>query len=366
MHRLINIVQDQLDAASRFCGLAPARAESLQRVISHLAFEALDRAVERRYCGLARINASGLPFQWSFCLGEAEPSLRWLCECGVPGTPAEKRARLTIERLPAALTTLDIAPPAWLQGAVVAHILPRYGEWPAHWQSGVWLAFGITRCGSGAKVYLNLDRDTARERWLRVGWVLKALSRERSLQTLCSISGRVSEGWWPVGFCVDVLPNGAPGRVKVYFKSAEVDARDIVRWYDACHLSPLVGDLETLVESFELAWTDTFPAKTFFLSLELGASEEITLKTDMPVRCWIGDDRRIVAGVTRFAARIGLDSAPYLDWLEALGLWPPHQVEGSPLHQVVGFGVEADHSKHINIYCEPCPIGERKKPGEIL
>ena len=57
-----------------------------------------------------------------------------------------------------------------------------------------------------------------------VGLLLKDLGRERSLERLCEFSGPASAGSWPGGLAVDILHDGSAGRVKIYFRSAAVDA----------------------------------------------------------------------------------------------------------------------------------------------
>jgi hypothetical protein len=86
--------------------------------------------------------------------------------------------------------------------------------------SAIWIGAAPVPGCIVLKPYFNLNRNTPRERWLRIGRMLAELQRPRSLEFLCSISPKVSEGSLPVGLTVDLLPDGTSGRVKAYFRSA--------------------------------------------------------------------------------------------------------------------------------------------------
>src|SRR6266536_2441454 len=82
----------QLTLLADWIPLPRGTAGQLSRAFDVLAGEALDRAVAEDYPGLSAINANGMPFQWSFCLGVPR-SVRFLCEHGAPGKhPAQRLA----------------------------------------------------------------------------------------------------------------------------------------------------------------------------------------------------------------------------------------------------------------------------------
>ncbi len=355
---LYEIVQKQLHALEQWANLPEKISWHLNKVFEMLTFEALMRSPNPPFSGLAQINPDGLPFQWSLCIDNNRPSVRFLCESGVPGTHSRLRYELSLEKLETLCNLLDIPILDWLK-AFVHHAMPRYEEWPGEWFSALWFAVGASPEGILFKLYLNIKSGNAFERWKRIGWVLKALGREPSLQTLCRLSGTVSKDSWPSGLAVDILPDGKPGRVKAYFESAEVQHEWLENWYSAIGARSFVPYVNKMLEVFPRAKGGPYPEMAFFVSLEFLPDELVGLKTDLAISRWMGSDFKVVEAIKDLLTYARLDDSHYISWLDAIGAWPPSRNE-CKTHQLVGFGFEPDGTYHVNVYCEP-PVSFREE-----
>jgi len=101
-------------ALMAWAGLPPSVKEKTMLTYTVLTSEAMDVAPQPSYKGLSNINASGLPFQWSFCFDGVTRSVRFLCEAGTPGEEPSQRFRFSIERLKSLTLQMGIPDPQWL------------------------------------------------------------------------------------------------------------------------------------------------------------------------------------------------------------------------------------------------------------
>jgi len=209
---------------------------------------------------------------------------------------------------------------------------------------------------------------------LRVGRLLQSLGRDRSLACLCEISGQVSQGSWPVGLTVDVLPNGDPGRIKVYFRSEAVTVDWLDRWYKAANCAGHASIARRFLDLFPWLSHHPYPRGAFIVSLEFHlTNESVSLKTDLAVTKWISSDERVFRGARALIQEIGGCANPLDEWLSAIGASSPDS-ESTSSFRFVGLGHEPDGSSHVNIYLEPCihrqihakPSVTRKSPKQAI
>ncbi|WP_395292369.1 hypothetical protein ACF9IK_01215 [Kitasatospora hibisci] len=355
--RLDRLVGGQLRSLSAAARLPRTTTARLGAVFDVLTRESLDRATADVYPGLSRINANGLPFQWSACFGAARaPSVRFLCESGTPGTSARERLDVSLDRLGRACRVLGLpGVPHWFTAQVLPAVLPDERNWPAHWRSALWTGVGAAGGAVALKPYLNLRRDRPLDRWRRIGWVLRSLGRERCLERLCELSSQVSDRSWPVALAVDITPEGEPGRVKAYFRSEGVTAAWLQRWYTALGAQTHLPAVRELLDAFPQPDRAAYPDGAFVLTLEAHPADGVfTLKTDLAVTRWTSGDAPVVRGTARLLGRLGLDPAGLDAAWSALGAAAP--AEGrSDVVRYVGLGYEPDGSRHVNVYLEPPP-----------
>jgi len=205
---LFSRVRLQLDALSEWGNTGAEACGRLVSVFEALTGEALDRPANPPFPGLSFINADGLPFQWVFRFSRAQSGFGFVCESGKPGDSPQQRLEYSLERFNMACDIAGVTRPSWFRDVTAAIMPPGNESLPAHWRSAMWMGVAASRTGIQLKPYLNLNRGTARERWMRAGWTLKHLGRLESLERLCAVSHRVSADSWPVGLAFDILPNG--------------------------------------------------------------------------------------------------------------------------------------------------------------
>jgi hypothetical protein len=337
-------IGEQLYALAGWAGVSAQTREELERAFALFTRESLDQPVSPPFGGLSRINASGLPFQWLIRCAANGAGFGFLCEAGRPGTAPEERFELSMRRL------LDWDARATWFADIAAIVMPGPSEaWPAHWRSAMWMGAGPSPGGVQVKPYLNLNRGPARDRWLRVGYVLQQLGRLRSLERLCALSGRASAGSWPVGLAVDVLPCGLPGRVKVYFRSEPVRAGWLERWYAPVGMREQLGLMRRGLDLFPWLGTRPYPERAFILSLEFHPEDgELSLKTDFAVTKWMESEQSIRSGTRALIQALGGEVQPFDEALRLVGA-----CSGAAVTRFVGVGAEPDGSNHVNVYLEP-------------
>jgi hypothetical protein len=357
---LRSVLQSQLTSLNQWACIPCDISEKANEVFELLTGEALERPAEHPFTGLAFINADGLPFQWSFCLGPKARSVRFLCEAGKPWTSPQERLEFACKQLKKTFELLGVPNPGWLWDTVFTTILPGKQDWPPHWRSALWTGVGISQQGIMIKPYLNLNRGTCQERWKRIGWVLKLLNRPNALSQLCEISSKTSKDSWPVGMAVDVRPDGKPGRIKIYFVSGTVKTDWLEKWYTAtgsCHEAPMV---RRMLDLFPICGTARYPEKSFIVSLEFHKEDTgASLKTDLALNRWMNNDQDIVRGIHQLLHVMESDTTELDSMLQVLGIPVTSDSKVSHL-RFVGFGFEPGGENHLNIYIEP-PI-EVKKP----
>ncbi len=358
---IADYIRSQLVALIDWAGMKPNSAASLTQSFLLLTRESLDQPVQPCYPGLSYINANGLPFQWVLRFGSDLNGLGFLCEVGTPGELPTQRFTKSLHRLDQVCEAIGSKRPLWLRD-VAARLVPR-DHWPLKWRSAMWIGIGASANALLVKPYFNLNRDSARERWLRVGWVLQDLGRSRSLEYLCALSTQVSAGSWPVGIAIDVRPDGTPGRVKVYFRSEAVYPLWLQHWYSATGYDSDSKIMRCCLDSLPLTGNRPYPAGAFIVSIEFHPSDHLSIKTDLAVTKWVKGDQSIVPGARRLIAAVGGESDCLEHALAAVGAWPVSTPETSSL-RFIGLGSEPDKSCHVNVYVEP-PLLTRK-PRNIV
>lgn len=352
MNCLQSVICSQLDTFADICQLSTNMNSSLEKVLKLLTNESLIQPINDTYLGLSRINSSGFPFQWSLSLGKQPPSVRFLCEAGIPGTSVLKRANLSFQKIALLTDLLSFDYPDWLFDSVIPRILPT--KIPDHWLSVLWFGIGANNEGILPKIYFNLNQGTILDRWKSVGWILKDINRELSLQALCEVSTLSSQESLPIGIAFDLMPNGEPGRVKIYFRSTKADMRFLQRWYQSCNAESYSHIVRNFLDCF--LCDNKLPNDSFIISLEFPPETvrnwNPTLKLDIGITKWMRSDSQISEGILRALGTLNIPTNTYSDFLYKLG---PSEMskEKCIFHRFVGVGYETDDTVHLNVYFEP-------------
>ncbi len=344
------LIAGQLDRLTPIYVSNDEIAENLRRLLALLTAEALDRPAAAPFDGLSFINANGLPFQWLFSLSPRGHGFGFLCEVGCPGISVAARLGQTLDRLDAACRLIRGAAPGFLRDAAAILLPPADEPWPAHWRSAAWVGVSARDRTIGLKPYFNLNRGTCRERWLRVGWLLKALDRERALARFCALSTECSPDSFPVGLALDIMPDGAAGRVKIYFRSGPTTLAWLARWHQAAGFLAVAPELRRFLDLFGPVNNRTLPGGAMVVSLEIHADERLSLKTDLAVTKWTSTDGALFEAAA--SLRLGAAAETLAACRRALCLVPDGGRNGALL-RFVGLGFEPNGSSHLNLYLEP-------------
>lgn len=354
LHRSLTLpIREQLSSLASVTDLPQVHRARIEKIFALLTRESLNQAPKPPFPGLSYINANGLPFQWVFRFGGAKSGFGFLCEVGKPGDRPQQRLKLSLERLELACDVIGSPRSFWLRNIVDRVIPPQEDEpWPPHLKSALWVGVAAGAAGIQLKPYLNLNRGTARERWLRAGWVLKDLGRTRSLERLCELSQCASAGGWPVGLAADILPDGNAGRIKIYFRSEEVSPTWLEHWYKAAGFVRGATAVRRCLDLFPWLGRKPYPSAAFILCVESHPEDEISLKTDLAVSKWIASDAEVVNGSRSLVSALGGNPKLIEEALGAIGAWPPNSGMLSVM-RFVSLGIELDGSHHVNLYVEP-------------
>ncbi|KKL66680.1 hypothetical protein LCGC14_2142580, partial [marine sediment metagenome] len=137
---LVHSIGNQLNDLLSWASLPKIIQNRLIRSFEILTKEALNQRARTTYSGLANINPNGLPFQWSFCEDSLTRSVRFLCECGIPGTSSISRYRLSLLKLHEVFEVIGIILPHSQFNKLLNIVVPDTFEWPKSWQSALWIA----------------------------------------------------------------------------------------------------------------------------------------------------------------------------------------------------------------------------------
>ena len=213
------------------------------RLLDTLAGDALQGPFTRPR-RFSAINADGFPFQWSVSLGDCSGGLRFVTDCGVPGSTISERINFTRARLG------EIAPALGLDGGLpaldvaLAALLPEASLLDASLM-GLCLGVEIDPTGrTGIKVYANGEFDTAESRYRRFARCLSLFGRRTAVQRLQRFQQLLGTRVNPAFLAIDLVPEGI-GRLKLYFRPAEggtdllATAADVLTGGDAAEFDPL-------------------------------------------------------------------------------------------------------------------------------
>jgi hypothetical protein len=350
---LFEVVESQLLNLIEYYAFLPTIKQKIIDVYTLLCKESLSGIPQLPYTGFSKINDSGLPFQWSFSFSKHyQPSLRFICEAGRPNTSARERFIFSLNKIKRLNEFLGIPTLEWLEKYAITTLIPSTNNWPATWKSAMWFALGANSKGILYKVYFNLNQGDIRERWLRIGNLLKSMNRIGALEDWCNISAKVSLNSIPVGVALDVLPDGNCGRIKVYFRSASVKLDWLEKWYHYTDSDKVQPAIRHLIEAFPYTQNEMYPDKTFFVSWETEGNQPPTLKTEIAVTNVGLSESEVLEGTYAMMNKLDFKVEEYRKLLSIIN-YSEELKDPYTYHKFIGIGYEQDGSIHLNSYIHP-------------
>jgi len=304
-------------------------SEQPRRLLDALVGEALNGPFHDGRRRFSAINGDGVPFQWSVCVGSRCGGLRFVADCGVPGTSISERVRYCRDMLAAigdwlplgdnALSALDVAlknllPPAELLDASLM---------------GLCVAAELARDGTAhLKVYVNGEVGDVRDRYWRFEQCLAAFNRRVALQQLRDLVRAVGDRMVPAFVALDLGTAGI-GRMKLYFRPSDGTPalQALASEAAGCSNAPVV--LSALHDSFLTG--PAYPPKAVDMSVEFPAEDrEPGFKVDLRTADFLNSDADVDLRIRNLIEILGDPSLQGVAQIAFVGLasrMSEHQVD---------------------------------------
>jgi hypothetical protein len=294
------------------------------------------------------INGDGFPFQWSVSLGESRSNLRFLTDCGIPGTPISERIEHTRARLGEVARQYGLTHSLPHLDAALAFLLPDAAALDATLM-GLCIAVDLGATGALAiKVYVNSEVGDPEQRYERFTRCLRCFGRTGAIARLRTLQTRFGPAITPAFSALELLPNGI-GSIKLYFRTIEGDPRFIARVAQAAGCEQAGLQLQPLHRAF--CKGEAYPPQAIDFSVEFPAEGLATgFKLDLNVDLLFGNDAEADERVLTLLNALAFKPAAYAQVRDRIAHGRPR--ERAPEILFVGLGV-GDRVRKVNVYFHP-------------
>lgn len=294
------------------------------------------------------INGDGVPFQWSVSVGPRPGGLRFLVDCGVPGTAIRSRLAYTRDLL-ARLAADGVLrfDQAGLDRAL-RHLLPEPDLLDTSLM-GVWLAGALLRDGTAHfKVYVNAHIGDVAPRYYRFGACLAAHGRRLAVERLAALVAAIGERAVPVATAFDITDRGI-GRFKMYFRPRGGDPAVLVAAAEALGQTGAQLMLDVLRRALTLE--GDYPVGAVVFSAEFPESEHAgDFKVDVNTAMTLTTDDEAHRRIRALIATVGLADDEYRDMRDVV--IGARDSEGARQLLFVGLALRAQETR-VNVYMHP-------------
>jgi hypothetical protein len=295
------------------------------------------------------ICLDGTPWQFCVVIGSQSRSVRFLTEVGSPGSPLSARIALTIERMNRIFDLIGAGGHQKMT-EVLAGLCPADD---CH-HAGLWVGFTMGVGKPRVRVYANNGWGEIAERWLRVVRALRQLDAGGFGASLQPHLPLLVPNYSPAGFAITAP--ASPALCKLYLRPINdpwISLRVLARSLLGEHARPLLAGIE---DSFAQS-LEKLPPRALLVSVAGNAAGgALDLKIDLCGHCLFENDSHAAHIIERLANSFGLDSAPFSDTMEDLGL--AAMSARTNLAAFVGVGGNVIGNNRINVYLTPPPLSE--------
>jgi hypothetical protein len=299
------------------------------------------------------LNGDGVPFQWSVSIGPRPGGVRFLLDCGIPGTSISARlaySRDVLARLAAdGLLRYDRA----TLDRALDYLLPDATLLDASLM-GIWLGGALLPDGTTSlKVYVNARVGPVAPRYYRFGSCLAAYGREQAVARLAALVGAVGAHVVPVASAFDLTERGI-GRFKLYFRPLDHDAALLVAAAEALGHPHAGPKLDLLRQT--LTCHGDYPDGAVVFSAEFPESEhEGDFKVDVNTALTLASDDEADRSIGALITALGLVDDEYRAMRDVV-VGP--RTSGGARHLLfVGLALRTRETR-VNVYLHPCPVAE--------
>jgi hypothetical protein len=300
-------IESQLDALVARMSISSGPPH---RLLQALVGPALNGPFHDGIRRFSAINRDGVPFQWSVSVGSRTGSLRFVADCGLPGTRISKRVNYCRETLRDVAIWLPLSADAMCGlDTALECLLPRADLLDSSLM-GLCVAAELPRQGmSHLRVYVNGEVGDVRERYKRFEDCLTAFNRRAALQQLRDLARIVGDRLVPAFVAVDLVSTGI-GRLKLYFRPTDGTPALQRLAAEAAGCTNAATVLDALHRAFLIG--STYPAHAVDVSVEFPADhQEPGFKVDLRTISFLGSDAEVDLRFRRLLEILGVPDVDY-------------------------------------------------------
>jgi hypothetical protein len=320
-----------------------------RRLIEALTGQALNGPFLGSPRRFSAINRDGVPFQWSVSVGSHRGGLRFIADCGVPGTPISERIRYTRTMLTTISTWLPLSGNTLCAlDIALARLLPPADLLDASLM-GLCVAAELARDGTARlKVYVNGEVGDVRERYRRFAECLIAFDRRTGLEHLRDLIRTIGDRLVPAFVAVDLGTAGI-GRLKLYFRPRDGTPALQALAAEAAGCTNAAAMLDSLHHNFLIG--RAYPTEAVDISVEFPTDDmEPGFKVDLRTINLLDNDAEVDCRILRLLKSL---RAPHEDYQTARDI-----IVGSPAQkpppQIVFAGLASRQDEYqVDVYFHP-------------
>ena len=328
-------------------GLPVAPADACLAALTRESLHGPFGAGPRRF---SAINADGVPFQWSVSIGPQPGGLRYLVDCGIPGTSISARLAYTRDLLTGLAEAGVLRYDRVALDRTLDDLLPNSSVLDASLM-GIWLAGAVLPNGSAPfKVYVNARGADIASCYFRFGSCLAALGRQEAVARLAALVAAVGGRAVPVASAFDLAAHGI-GRLKLYFRPLDGDPALLVA------ASRSVGSaVEAKLDLIrrELWDGEIYPNGAVVFCVEFPEDDlDVDFKVDVNTAVTLASDEEADRRIRRLIAAFGLPEHDYRSIRDVvIGPFAPERPR-----QLLFVGAAMRRLEtRVNVYLHPCPV----------
>jgi hypothetical protein len=308
------LVEAQVETLARRMGISGDAPRRLLEVFGSRSLGGPYHDGRRRF---SAINRDGIPFQWSVSVGSRRGGLRFITDCGIPGTSISERVRYTREAIARASRWLPVGADVLIALDMALDSLLPNSELLDQSIMGTCVGAEIRSDGTARlKIYVNGEVGEIRERYKRFSNCLAVFGRPGAMERLRDLAHAAGDRIVPAFSAID-LTSGGIGRLKLYFRPSDGSPALQALAARAVGCSRAGEVLDTLHGAFLRG--SAYPSQAVDLSVEFPVhDDEPGFKVDLRAVDFLENDADTDRRICRLITTLGACDAEYQTMLDVV------------------------------------------------